>query len=141
MGFGWFTIVGNALGGNIQLAAIKFPPFATNRLGVNTRISNNPGFNPVDTGLYPPPAVPATSGTALANPYFADAMVVITVPTGVTNFKVTLTSPIDSTVTDYFGLGTTFSGPVQLQVLVPCGYSIALTFTGTPAPTWSWFPT
>jgi hypothetical protein len=36
---------------------------------------------------------------------------------------VTLTFPINGTATDYFGL-TTFTAPIQLQVLVPCGYSI-----------------
>jgi parallel beta-helix repeat protein len=130
----WFTIVGNSFEGTAT--PISFPTFRI-RLGVHSRITNNPGYNPADPNIYSPPPVP-NSGTAQLNIFFADATVVIT-PGSATITLVQLTSP-GGTVTTY--LSGSFTGSGRIQVFVPCGYAITLTFSpATPKPTWTWFPT
>jgi hypothetical protein len=135
-GTDWLTIVGNNLGGFVTFA-IKFPA-VRGTLGVHSRITNNPGYNPVDPAVYTPPAAPL-SNADIQNPYYSDAMVVIT-PSQVTISSIELTYPGESSRRVY--LSGAFTGSGQLQVLVPCGALIRLVYTGGPSfPTWSWFPT
>ena len=128
-GTDWITIVGNTLAsGKLVLAGTPVV------LGAHSRISNNPGINPIDPSVFSPTF--PTGTTEVQNPCSCDAMVVIT-PHAETINVVKLRAPGGSAVTYLSG---TFTGTNQIQVFVPCGSKISFTSTGSGA-TWQWFPT
>ncbi len=87
-GRNWITVVGNTFAtGILKLASTPVT------FGPNTRLSNNPGYNPVDPASRTQPGFPSGMVTAeVLNPYSCDAMVAIT-PNTTTVTTVKLRAP------------------------------------------------
>jgi hypothetical protein len=108
----------NALTGKINLL-----PSGSATLPVTTKVvgGNNLEITSLaqTRGTVTPPAIP-TSGAALQNPFWRNAMVTIS----------------GGTVSAIAVDGTTLTGVTSGVVMVPSGRTITLTYT--VAPTWSW---
>jgi len=136
-GTDWITVIGNTLAtGTVKLASTPVT------FGQHSRISNNPGYNPVDPASRQP-SFPSGNATAeVQNPYSCDAMVAVypNTATGTTTTITTvkLRAPGGSPFTYLSG---SFGGTTPIYVLVPCGSKISFTLTNYGHAAWFWIPT